>query len=293
MDKTLVLLAAGKGSRFGGLKQLHAFQPQNATLAEFAIYDALKAGFNHFVAIVSEETHTYFQNIFKKLNLQNCSECVLQGNAYVPPKLQTKRQKPWGTGHAFLCACHAINSPFVIINGDDFYGPSAYRLAADFLDKEQHSFALVGYPLGKTLSECGSVSRALCSVQNHQVISLHEYLNIKETAGQITSIHNEKSTLLDANSIVSMNFWILQTSILKHIESSWESFLYNLENSETQEFYLPMAIQNIAKENNISIQLIENNTTEQWLGITYANDVPWVQENLNKMTRAGLYPQIF
>ena len=293
MNKTLVLLAAGKGSRFGGLKQLHTFQPQNATLAEFAIYDALRAGFNHFITIVSRETHTYFKDLFNKLNLQQCSKCILQDNTYVPSELQTERQKPWGTGHAFLCACDAINSPFIITNGDDFYGHNAYRLASEFLDKEQKSFALVGYHLGKTLSKHGSVSRGLCHIQDNQVMALEEYLNIQKIDRKTISINNKNSVLLDDNAIVSMNFWILQPSILPHIKSSWEAFLNHIKNPKTEEFYLPTAIQHIAQENNIPIQLVENSTNEQWLGITYSDDTHYVQENLNKMTLSGLYPRNF
>lgn len=289
MNKTLVLLAAGKGSRFGGLKQLQTFQPQNATLAEFAIWDALQAGFDHFVAIVSEETHSDFEHVFQKLNLQNCSTCILQ--TCCEASIST-RTKPWGTGHALYCARHAIHTPFVIVNGDDFYGQSAYRLAAEFLERNSSDFALIGYPLGKTLSENGYVSRALCTLENHQVVALNECLNIQRINGKIVSTHDKKQTFLDDKALVSMNFWILQPSILEHLETAWGKFLEHLTDPLKQEFYLPVAIQNIAQKNSISIKLIEN-VSDHWLGITYADDVDKVQKTLLKLTEAHYYPKSF
>ncbi len=289
MNKTLVLLAAGKGSRFGGLKQLQTFQPQNATLAEFAIWDALQAGFDHFVAIVSEETHSDFERIFQKLNLQNCSTCILQTCCEAPI---SSRTKPWGTGHALYCARHAIHTPFVIVNGDDFYGQSAYRLAAEFLERNSNDFALIGYPLGKTLSENGYVSRALCTLENHQVIALNECLNIQRINGKIVSTQDKKQTFLDDKALVSMNFWILQPSILEHLETAWGKFLEHLTDPLKQEFYLPVAIQNIAQKNSISIKLIEN-VSDHWLGITYANDVDKVQKTLLELTETHYYPKSF
>lgn len=289
MNKTLVLLAAGKGSRFGGLKQLQTFQPQNATLAEFAIWDALQAGFDHFVAIVSEETHNDFEHVFQKLNLQNCSTCILQ-TCYEEPI--STRTKPWGTGHALYCARHAIHTPFVIVNGDDFYGQSAYRLAANFLERNSSDFALIGYPLGKTLSENGYVSRALCTLENHQVVALNECLNIQRIHGKIVSTQDKNQTFLDDKALVSMNFWILQPSILKYLEIAWRKFLECLTDPFKQEFYLPVAIQNIAQKNNISIKLIEN-VSDHWLGITYADDVDKVQKTLLDLTEAHYYPKSF
>ncbi len=287
IEKTLVLLAAGKGSRFGGLKQLYRFLPQQATLAEYAIFDAKKAGFNHFIAIVNEETKTEFESIFKKLKLAHCSQCILQ------PKTQCKdRTKPWGTGHALLSIKDVVHTPFVIINSDDFYGDESYKLAANFLQTYHKDFALVGYRLSETLSENGYVSRALCSLKNKYVVRLKEYTHIEKQNDEIVHKTETSSIPLDKNAFVSMNFWVLQPSIFTYLKAEWEIFLKNIKCIEKDEFYLPVAVQNIAKKCDITIQLLPNYGSH-WLGITYANDVKNAQENLIKLTQQGKYPKNF
>lgn len=287
METTLVLLAAGKGSRFGGLKQLHTFQPQQATLAEYAIFDAKQAGFNHFVAIVSEETKAEFESIFKKLHLENCSKCVLQ-----PKPDITNRTKPWGTGHALLSVKDYVKTPFVIVNGDDFYGNMAYRLAANFLKTNTKDFALVGYRLSETLSKNGYVSRALCTINTNRVTKLTEYTHIERQGNEVVHKTEVQTILLDKSAYVSMNFWVLQPNIFKHLENQWNLFLKDIKSIEKDEFYLPVAIQNIAKECNLSIHLLPNEESH-WLGITYANDVVDAQKQLLQLTQQGSYPKNF
>ena len=282
-----IILAAGKGSRFGGLKQIHTFLPQQATLAEYAIFDAKKAGFSHFVAIVSEETKTDFENIFKKLKLEHCSECVLQS----PPNIEG-RKKPWGTGHALLSVKDVVKTPFVIVNGDDFYGDNAYTLAANFLNNNHQDFAMVGYRLSETLSENGYVSRALCELDNNYVKALNEHTHI-ETYGQDIVDKTDKYIIrLDKNAFVSMNFWVLQPSVFDYLQEEWDIFFKHITCIEKEEFYLPVAIQNIAKKCNLSIHLLPNHESH-WLGITYANDVNIAQEKLIQLTQQGKYPKIF
>ena len=287
MDITLVLLAAGKGSRFGGLKQLHTFLPQQATLAEYAIYDAQKAGFNHFVAIVSEETKADFENIFKKLNLQHCSECVLQPQANLE-----NRKKPWGTGHALLSVKNIVKTPFVIVNGDDFYGDNAYTLAAHFLNNNHQDFAMVGYRLSETLSENGYVSRALCALDNNHVTALTEHTHIEKQGDEIVDTANNNIVHLDKNAFVSMNFWVLQPRIFDYLQEEWDLFFNQIKCFEKEEFYLPVAIKNKEKKCNLAIQLLPNEGSH-WLGITYANDVKIAQEKLLQQTHQGKYPPNF
>lgn len=287
MDTTLVLLAAGKGSRFGGLKQLHTFLPQKATLAEYAIFDAKKAGFNHFVAIVSEETKMDFENIFKKLNIEHCSHCVLQAQ----PNLES-RKKPWGTGHALLSVKDVVKTPFVIVNGDDFYGYNAYALAADFLKNNHLNFAMVGYRLSETLSDNGYVSRALCKLDGNHVKALNEHTHIEKQGHDIVDKTDSCIVHLDKNAFVSMNFWALQPSVFKCLQEEWDVFFKHITCMEKEEFYLPVAIQNIAKKCNLSIQLLPNEGSN-WLGITYANDVKIAQERLMQLTHQGKYPKNF
>ena len=287
MDLTLVLLAAGKGSRFGGLKQLHTFLPQQATLAEYAIYDAQKAGFNHFVAIVSEETKVDFEHIFKKLNLEHCSQCVLQ-----PQSNFENRKKPWGTGHALLSVKDVVKTPFVIVNGDDFYGDNAYALAAHFLKNNHQDFAMVGYRLSETLSENGYVSRALCALDNNRVTALTEYTHIEKSGNETVDKTDNNTVLLDKNAFVSMNFWVLHPRVFDYLQEEWEGFFNHIKCFEKEEFYLPVAIQNIAKKCNLSIHLLPNYESH-WLGITYANDVKIAQEKLLQLTHQGKYPKKF
>ena len=285
---TLVILAAGKGSRFGGLKQLHTFQPQNATLAEFAIWDALQMGFDRFVAIVSEHTKDYFEAVFKKMGIEDRACCVLQkGDTFFQ-----NRTKPLGTGHALLSAVEVIHTPFVIVNGDDFYGPEAYRLAKDFLQNNTHDFALVGYPLKETLSENGYVSRGVCDVEGDCVNSIHEHTHIEHVEAAIVSRVGECATFLEPESFVSMNFWILQQSILSELPTRWEIFLKNLKDPKNDEFFLPDAIRDISAEKQIPIRLLKNFSGD-WLGITYADDVGKTQEILLEKTICGLYPKNF
>lgn len=292
IDKTLVLLAAGKGSRFGGLKQIHRFQPQEATLAEFAIWDALQVGFNRFVAIVSEDTHEFFGAIFKKLNLNKVSQCVLQTQENVPADLCKNRQKPWGTGHALLCIRHAVHSPFVVVNADDFYGRKAYQFASIFIDNNPVNFALVGYPLEKTLSHYGPVSRALCTIQNDTVIGLDEWTHIEKFEDKICGERDHKSIVLQKDTLTSMNFWILQPTIFDELQNQWELFLKHIHQSQTQEFYLPTAIQELAKEKEVAIKMLPN-VDDVWLGITYPQDIMDTQQALLLLTQQGVYPQRF
>ena len=287
-EKTLVLLAAGKGSRFGGLKQLHRFQPQNATLAEYAIWDALQAGFDHFVAIVSEETQEEFYRIFKDMGVGDRSCCVLQNNTE-----NICRSKPWGTGHALYVARNSIHTPFIIANGDDFYGREAFYQAAEFLENNSKDFALVGYPLGGTLSPNGYVSRALCYTQENCICQLQECTQIERSSeGIILGYENARARVLDPQQWVSMNFWVLQSSVLPYLEKQWSLFLDQLQDPEKEEFYLPTAIQAIAQQNNISIRLLKNEKGD-WQGITYAKDTDSMQQNILIWTHEHRYPSSF
>lgn len=285
---TLVILAAGKGSRFGGLKQLHTFQPQNATLAEFAIWDALQVGFQYFVAIVSEDTEAYFETIFEKMHIADRACCVVQK----VDKFFQNRTKPLGTGHALLSAVDVIHTPFVIVNGDDFYGQEAYHLAGNFLQSNTNDFALVGYPLKETLSENGYVSRGLCSVEGGCVTSIHEHTRIEHIGDSIVSGVGECVTELDPLVFVSMNFWVLQHSVLHDLEARWRLFLEHLKDPQNDEFFLPNAIRDISVEKGIPIHLLKN-LSGGWLGITYAGDVQKAQKILLKKTVDGMYPKIF
>lgn len=282
---TLVLLAAGRGQRFGGLKQLQRFAPQDAALAEYAIVDAWAAGFRHFVAVVSPESQGDFHEIFKRFHLEHCAHCIVQETPTEGP-----RQKPWGTGHALYTACNAIHTPFIIINADDFYGATAYREAAQFLKNNTKDFALVGYRLRETLSAHGTVSRSLCSVKNGLVMQLQEYEKIHRDGEQILGTLRGEQRPLDGAQYVSMNFWVLQPSVLPSIATQWQAFFEKNKQQATAEFYLPMAIQAAAQQNKNDIYLIKNQE-DRWFGITYAPDVQDAQNQIFLLTQEKKYPK--
>ena len=309
IEKTLVLLAAGRGSRFGGLKQLHRFRPQGAFLAEYALFDAWEAGFRRFIAVVSPDTHEAFQTLFKKRHLEDVARCVLQTDDGVPQKWRNERTKPWGTGQALVAASAFIETPFVMVNGDDFYGREAYQLAADFIDQYPSEAALVAYPLEATLSPNGSVSRALCTVENNNVLRLDEYTcgirgseivgkrkicssQILETPSGGSAGTADAVVTLDPQQPTSLNFFVLPKTILSPLKSLWERFLSNVTDPKNEEFFLPTAVQTVLKQQHKDLHLL-NNPRGQWLGVTYANDTEAVEKFLTEQTAAGYYPKRF
>ena len=302
VEKTLVLLAAGRGSRFGGLKQLHRFRPQGAFLAEYTLFDAWEAGFRRFIAIVSPDTHEAFQTLFRKRHLDTVARCVLQTDDGVPEAWRNGRTKPWGTGQALLAAGTFIKTPFAMVNGDDFYGYEAYRLAADFIDRRPAEAALVGYPLQTTLSPNGSVSRALCTVENNSITRLDEYvceLQSGRIVGTRKSYTSEGAcdtatsvTTLDPNQPTSLNFFVLPQTVLSLLKAQWENFLVNVSDPKNEEFFLPNAVQAIVRQQNKTLHLLMN-IHGRWRGVTYAKDTEAVERVLTEQTVAGYYPKTF
>ncbi len=286
---TLVLMAAGKGSRYGGLKQLEKFGPQEATLAEYALWDAISAGFDSFIVVVNENTQPYFEQLFRRMGVEKKAQCVLQTMTNVPLphfELPKSRQKPWGTGHALWCAARYIHSPFVIINADDFYGPEAYNQAAKFLE-QANGFALIGYNLSNTLSPYGSVSRAVCSVDSNGILQdLKEYKSIEEKSGELIA----GTQYFKGDETVSVNFWALQPSFLAALEVELQKLLTEYQNSETAECYLPEVIIRGAQRFGIKIHVLP--AKDQWLGVTYPQDKDWVNRRLYELTAQKLYPSI-
>ena len=302
VEKTLVLLAAGRGSRFGGLKQLYCFRPQEAFLAEYALFDAWEAGFRRFVAVVSPDTHEAFQTLFKKLHLEDVARCVLQTDDGIPQMWRNERTKPWGTGQALGAASAFIETPFVMVNGDDFYGREAYQLAADFIDQHPSEAALVAYPLEATLSPNGSVSRALCTVENNNVLRLDEYtcgirgnkIIGKRKHSATTNTDSTKDTVvaLEPQQPTSLNFFVLPKTILSPLKAQWEQFLKNVTDPKNEEFFLPNAVQAVLKQQHKDLYLL-NNTRGQWLGVTYTKDTEVVEKFLTEQTAIGGYPRTF
>lgn len=295
----LVIMAAGLGSRFGGLKQITPVDEQGHWIIDYSIYDALRAGFGDIILIIKEENEPLFretlgQRIGDKANLIY----VHQKMDMLPEgfSIPEGRIKPWGTAHAVLCAKEAINAPFAAINADDFYGAGAYRVLCDFLntphaDSEQ---AMVGYRVENTLTENGSVSRGVCQTdKSGEFLSgIVERTRIEPRDGgaAFTEDDGETWSFLPAGTVVSMNFWGFQLNMMQEIERRFTPFLAeNLpKNPMKCEYFLPLIPNQLIQEGKGTVRIIP--TPEKWYGITYHDDLPALQSAVQRMKAQGLYP---
>lgn len=287
---TLLLMAAGSGSRYGKLKQFDDLGPAKEFLMEFSISDALKNNFNHIVVITKSANKTFLETHLSERLPGNVKLDVLVQDIKDIPKgvsLITEREKPWGTAHAVWTARNVISGDFVIINADDYYGQNAFQGAAEFMKNNQSSsnFALVAYNLKNTLSEFGSVSRGVCKVENKRLKSIIERTKILEKNTQI--IDEDSGVILDPNSAVSMNFWICNASIFNYIEAYFKKFLENPDNIEKSEIYLPFVTQEMMENGHITVEVIEAKST--WFGVTYYDDKELAVATLAELTKQGTY----
>lgn len=287
---TLLLMAAGSGSRYGKLKQFDDLGPAKEFLMEFSISDALKNNFNHIVVITKSANKTFLETHLSERLPGNVKLDVLVQDIKDIPKgvsLITEREKPWGTAHAVWTARNVISGDFVIINADDYYGQNAFEGAAEFMKNNQSSsnFALVAYSLKNTLSEFGSVSRGVCKVENKRLKSIIERTKILEKNTQI--IDQDSGVILDPNSAVSMNFWICNAAIFNYIEAYFKKFLENPDNLEKSEIYLPFVTQEMMENGHITVEVIEAKST--WFGVTYYDDKELAVTTLAELTNQGAY----
>lgn len=294
MGLTLVLLAAGKGSRYGALKQIQRFGCQNATLSEFALFDALRHGFENFLAVVNQESKGYFEALFKRIGLEKKSHCIVQCNKAIPfpTGAAEKRTKPWGTGHALWCIRDHVNTPFVVINADDFYGQTAYEKVAHFLRGETKGFGLVTYSLKTTLSPYGAVSRAICHHEKGQLQQINEHTAIESNEKGILSksISSPGSISFTGEEAVSVNFWALQPSVFLKLEEVFTAFLCSQQlDPINSEFYLPNAVERVSRLLRVPIMILPNDRPD-WMGVTYPQDNLKVNETLKHLTLQGVYP---
>ena len=287
---TLLLMAAGSGSRYGKLKQFDDLGPAKEFLMEFSISDALKNNFNHIVVITKSANKTFLEtHLSERLPGNVKLDVLVQDLKDIPEgvSLITEREKPWGTAHAVWTARNVISGDFVIINADDYYGQNAFQGAAEFMKNNQSSsnFALVAYSLKNTLSEFGSVSRGVCKVENKRLKSIIERTKILEKNTQI--IDEDSGVILDPNSAVSMNFWICNASIFNYIEAYFKKFLENPDNIEKSEIYLPFVTQEMMENGHITVEIIEAKST--WFGVTYYDDKELAVATLAELTKQGTY----
>ena len=295
MKPTLLILAAGMGSRYGGLKQIDGIGPNQEPIIEYSIYDAIKAGFGKIVFVIREEFDAAFREIFDAFNDRIQIEYVYQPvNVKIDGLDLVKRTKPWGTSHAVLVAKDVINEPFAVINADDYYGANSFKIMADFLNKDcsETKMSMIGYILENTLSENGTVNRGVCEVDSkNNLVEVNEREKLARQ-GQKVEYNigsDEPSGEVDPKSYVSMNYWGFHPSIFKDIEAGLHNFMKENSNSPTAEYYIPNIVSDKIKAGEIAFAVIPTN--DSWFGVTYKEDKQMAIKTLNKHIENGVYPK--
>ena len=295
---TLVIMAAGLGHRFGGCKQITPLDDAGHLIIDYSIYDALRAGFGKIVCVIKPEMEADFRaaigdRISRKAEITYAYQIIDR----LPDGFQMPegRVKPWGTAHAVLCAADAIEGDFAAINADDYYGPSAFQAACDFLTApgNAHEHAMVGYRIENTLTENGSVSRGICEVDSHGTLQrITERIHIEPRQGGAAYIEEgEDEVFIPEGTMVSMNLWAFRHSILDELRARFVDFLRDKvpANPLKAEYYLPSVPDALIREGKASVRVLE--TGERWYGMTYPQDLAAVQAAMAKMHAAGMYPK--
>lgn len=293
---TLVILAAGMGSRYGGLKQIDSFTPEGDTIIDFSLYDALQAGFGKFVFIIRKSFEKEFKEIFnKKLEGKAEVDYVYQELENVPDKyINPERTKPWGTGHALLMAKDAVKENFAIINADDFYGKEAFEVMAKSLmekNKESYDFNTMAYLLKNTVSDHGFVSRGECQVdENGYLTDVTERTHIEKIDGKLMRKDDGGLFIpIDENTVVSMNFWGFTPKCFEFGEKLFEEFLEANKENLKAEFYIPSVVNEILKSGIASVEVLKSDA--KWFGVTYREDKEIVQKAIGELKKQNVYPR--
>ncbi|NQY67313.1 MAG: nucleotidyltransferase [Flavobacteriales bacterium] len=290
---TLLILAAGMGSRYGGLKQIDGIGPNGEPIIEYSIYDAIQSGFGKIVFVIRKEFYDDFKRIFDRFTTMIDVRYVFQEvNVEMEGIDLGERTKPWGTSHAVLVAKDDINEPFAVINADDFYGPGSYKILAGFLNNEcsKNLYSSVGYILKNTLSEHGTVNRGVCSVdENKHLIEVIERTKIADQDGTLTyGIGEEETGSVDGNSFVSMNYWGFHPSIFDHIEKGLRNFMEENKTNPTAEYYIPNIVTDLIESGQAKVEVLP--TEETWFGVTYKEDKQLAIDSINKLIGNKVYP---
>jgi len=287
----LLILAAGMGSRYGGLKQMDGFGPFGETIIDYSIYDALQVGFEKIVFVIRKSFSEAFKDrINSHWNGKAELEYVYQELDSLPDGFEcpSERLKPWGTGHAVWVANEAIIGPFAVINADDFYGRNAMQILYDFLSSGSSNYAVVAYPLINTLSDHGAVNRGICKISNsNKLVSIQECKNIYKHP-EIYFDHNGHKHILNPDTPVSMNMWGFQSNYFDWAETFFRNFLQKNLHESGAEFYIPELIQHLIELNKIEVDVLHSSST--WIGVTYKEDKPMVEKAFTDMIQAGIYP---
>ena len=286
-DATLVVMAAGMGSRFGGLKQIEPIGPGGQAIVDFSVYDAKKAGFNKVVFVIKHEIEKEFKEIVgKRIEKTIDVDYAFQETDMLPDGFlcPPDRQKPWGTAHAIYCCRNVVKTPFAVINADDYYGKGAYEKIYDHLKKEKGDYCMVGFKLKNTLTENGTVSRGICNVQNgflKSVVERTKILGCKYT-------EDDKNWVdLPSDCIVSMNMWGFTPDVFGYIENGLIDFLREKINVPKAEYYLPMVVSNVIERGDKDISVLV--ADDRWYGVTYKADKENVVNALGEKIKNGEY----
>ncbi|MBQ9969914.1 MAG: nucleotidyltransferase [Oscillospiraceae bacterium] len=298
-EPSLVILAAGMGSRFGGLKQITPIGDNGELIIDFSIYDALRAGFKKVVFIIKEENEADFERLIGSkvrpfAEVQYCYQSMTD----IPPDQSAPegRTKPWGTGHAALCCRSVVDGPFAVINSDDYYGPQAFQLLYDYLstakDDELAHYAMVGYRLGNTLTENGSVSRGVCEEnEEHFLTCITERTKIEGRGSVAVFKEEDGEQELSLDTVVSMNMWAFTASALEALQQEFELFFAQkvLMDPMKAEFYLPSAVDAMIKAGKADVKVLRS--PDKWYGVTYKEDKESVGAAMKNLKVNGTYPQ--
>ena len=296
MKPTLLILAAGMGSRFGGLKQVEPVGPNGEAIIDYSIYDAIKAGFGKVVFVIRESFADAFREKFDPLLKGKIEvEYVFQELENLPEgfTVPENREKPWGTAHAILVTKEVINEPFCALNADDFYGFNAYKVMADFLTQSANptEYSMVGYKLSHTLSDYSSVSRGIYDMDENDLLrKIVETVKIIKRDNKIISIESDGSEVeLTGNESASMNIWGFKPSVFPILEEKFTDFLNNHINEPKSEIYIPSVVFDMIQEKKAKVKVLKADSP--WFGVTYKEDKPRVVAKINKLIEAGEYPE--
>lgn len=297
MKPTLVILAAGMGSRYGGVKQIDAVGSHGETLLDYGIYDAKRAGFGKIVFIIRKDIEKDFkERLFDRISKNIDAEYVFQSGTSLLTKEQIElskdRKKPWGTIHAVLCVKDVVHEPFCVINSDDYYGSEAFEIMAKHLstlENDSTEHALVGYVLKNTMSKSGSVSRAVCTVKDNYLVSMKENTKIEWQGEKIISHLDGKDIEMTGDEWVSMNFFGFSPKSFDSFEVFWNKFIEKNITTEKGESYLPEGASSMIENGEGKMKFFTTN--EKWFGMTYSEDRENVRRELAQKTKSGYYPE--
>ena len=280
-------MAAGMGSRYGGLKQLDKVGPNGETIIDYSLHDAIQAGFTKVIFIIRRDFEDQFKlQITNKYLGKFTVEFAFQDIHDLPNGLScpSGREKPWGTGQAILCARNLINEPFVVINGDDYYGQESFKVIADYYNNGGVQFSMVAFRLDKTLSDFGPVTRGVCNVENDKLDTVVETENLEKKGNYILTNRN---ITLDGSEPVSMNMWGFLPSLFNYLHEDFVNFLNDEGNKLKSEFLIPTVINNLVQNNQEEVYVLRSNAS--WFGVTYKEDKPFVISKIQKLINSGIY----